>query len=119
MTLFTELSHNFDQTQNKKGKDLMLMLEKFGTSFSDYLEVKPIEKIYYKSSKTFCQFRLGIQKCQEAIENSVGSPETIELDTRVSISKNRRQTLDFRQKRHFKEEEKRVASEKTAKVNNK
>jgi len=62
------------------------------------------------------QFRLGIQKCQEAIENSVGSPETIELDTRVSISKNRRQTLDFRQKRHFKEEEKRVASEKTAKA---
>jgi len=62
------------------------------------------------------QFRLGIQKCQEAIENSVGSPETIHLDTQVQIEQNRRKTMNFRQKRHFKEEQKRVASEKTAKA---
>lgn len=62
------------------------------------------------------QFRLGIQKCQEAIENSVGSPEVIKLDTQVQIDQNRRKTMDYRQKRHFKEEQKRVASEKTAKA---
>ena len=43
-------------------------------------------------------------------------PETIHLDTQVQIEQNRRKTMNFRQKRHFKEEQKRVASEKTAKA---
>jgi len=40
----------------------------------------------------------------------------IQLDTKVQIEQNRRKTMDYRQKRHFKEEQKRVASEKTAKA---
>merc|ERR1711937_692662 len=48
------------------------------------------------------QFRLGIQKCQEAIENSVGSPEVIQLDTSVVQSKKNK---DFREKKNFKKEQ--------------
>merc|ERR1712106_588416 len=46
------------------------------------------------------QFRLGIQKCQEAIENSVGPPAAIQLDPEVELPVTDVQPLDFRQKRH-------------------
>ena len=49
------------------------------------------------------QFRLGIQKCQEAIENSVGSPAAIQLDPDVELPVTDVQPLDFRQKRQYKE----------------
>lgn len=62
------------------------------------------------------QFRLGIQKCQEAIENSVGSPAVIELDPNVELPVKTEQPLDFRQKRHHKETTKKVASEKATKA---
>lgn len=62
------------------------------------------------------QFRLGIQKCQEAIENSVGSPAAIQLDPDVELPVTDVQPLDFRQKRHHKETVKKVASDKAAKT---
>ena len=62
------------------------------------------------------QFRLGIQKCQEAIENSVGSPAAIQLDPEVELPVTDVQPLDFRQKRHHKETVKKVASDKAAKT---
>jgi pentatricopeptide repeat protein len=62
------------------------------------------------------QFRLGIQKCQEAIENSVGGPSVIELDPNVELPIKTEQPLDFRSKRNHKETIKKVASDKAAKT---
>merc|ERR1711953_294301 len=62
------------------------------------------------------QFRLGIQKCQEAIENSVGGPSVIELDPNVELPIKTEQPMDFRQKRNHKETIKKVASDKAAKT---
>merc|ERR1712142_1311258 len=44
------------------------------------------------------QFRLGIQKCQEAIENSVGSPSVIQLDPNIEVPSKAPAEQDFRKK---------------------
>jgi len=62
------------------------------------------------------QFRLGIQKCQEAIENSVGSPAAITLDPNVALPVKTKEPVDFRSKRQTPVASKRVASDKAAKT---
>jgi len=62
------------------------------------------------------QFRLGIQKCQEAIENSVGSPSVIQLDPNIEVPSKAPAEQDFRKKRQPKESPKKVASDKATKA---
>merc|ERR1712156_1054743 len=77
-----------DNDEENKGKDIRALCMKAEALYQKG-DFESALVYYHRGNKLrpeLQEFRLGIQKCQEAIDNSIGSPNSVKLEAAGDLS---------------------------------